>query len=75
LSNHAWLVCLWALRDYRNLAFRLTSPMLSAMAREAFFLVSKNRKALSAILNLRSAHEVQNELRKVAVPGCLSEQK
>jgi hypothetical protein len=25
LGNHAWIVCLWALRDYRDLAFRLTS--------------------------------------------------
>lgn len=28
LGNHGWIVCLWALRDYRDLAFRLTSPAL-----------------------------------------------
>ena len=46
LGNHAWIVCLWALRDYRYLAFRLTSPALSLMSREAFIAVSRNRLAL-----------------------------
>jgi len=73
-GNHAWVVCLWALNDYRGLAFRLTSPLLSLMAREAFTVVSKNRLALSAILQLRSDRQLEQQLRKVVVPRCQVEQ-
>src|SRR5690242_18190850 len=65
LGNHAWIVCLWALRGYRDLAFRLTSPFLLPMAREAFALVSRNRAALSAMLRLRSERDMENQLREV----------
>ena len=72
-GNHAWVVCLWALREYRELAFRLTSPLLALMAREAFAVVSKNRYALSNMLRLRSDRELEQQLRKVVVPQCLPE--
>ncbi len=75
LGNHAWIVCLWALREYRDLAFRLTSPLLLAMAREAFAIVSKNRAALSGMLKLRSERELEQQLRKVIVPRCQNEPK
>jgi len=75
LGNHAWIVCLWALRRYRDLAFRLTSPLLLLMAREAFAVVSKNRSALSHMLGLRSQRELEQELRKVVVPRCQTEPK
>jgi len=70
LGNRAWIVCLWALRDYRSLAVRLTSPLLSLMAREAFTVISKNRSALSSLLSLRSEREIEQQLRKVLVPQC-----
>ena len=70
LGNHAWIVCLWALRDYRDFAFRLTSPALLLMAREAFIAVSKNRLALSSVLGLRSGLEIEQKFRKVAAPQC-----
>ena len=75
LGNHAWIVCLWALREYRDLAFRLTSPLLLSMAREAFAVVSKRRSALSSLLRLRSERELEIELRKVVVPKCRPEAK
>ena len=70
LGNHAWIVCLWALRAYRDLAFRLTGPLLSLMVREAFAVVSKNRSELSRMLALRSERELEQQLRKVVVPRC-----
>ncbi len=73
LGNHAWIVCLWALRDYRDLAFRLTSPLLLLMAREAFAVLSANRAALSGMLSLRSERELEQQLRKVVVPKCQTE--
>ncbi len=75
LGNRAWIVCLWALRGYRDLAFRLTSPLLLLMAREAFAVLSKNRSALSRMLKLRSERELEQQLRKVIVPRCQTEPK
>jgi len=74
-GDHAWIVCLWALRDYRDLAVRLTSPLLSLMAREAFTIVSKNRHVLSNLLRLQSEREIEQQLRKVVVPRCQIEPK
>jgi predicted DCC family thiol-disulfide oxidoreductase YuxK len=75
LGNHAWIVCLWALRGYRDLAFRLTSPLLLQMVREAFAVVSKNRSALSSLLRLRNEREIEQQFRKVVVPKCQIEPK
>jgi len=74
-GNHAWIACLWALKEYRDLAFRLTSPPLALLAREAFVVVSKNRQTLSSMLQLRSDRELEQQLRKVVVPQCQGEQK
>jgi predicted DCC family thiol-disulfide oxidoreductase YuxK len=70
LGNHAWIICLWALREYRDLAVRLTSPPLLLLAREAFAVVSSNRSALSSMLSVRSEREMEQQLRKVAAPRC-----
>jgi predicted DCC family thiol-disulfide oxidoreductase YuxK len=75
LGNHAWIVCLWALQGYRDLALRLTSPLLVLMAREAFTVVSRNRYALSGMLKLRNEREIEQQLRKVVVPRCQIEPK
>jgi predicted DCC family thiol-disulfide oxidoreductase YuxK len=75
LGNRAWTVCLWALRDYRELAFRLTSPALSLIYREAFIAVARNRLAFSRLLRLRNGREIEQQLRKVAVPRCQTEPK
>jgi predicted DCC family thiol-disulfide oxidoreductase YuxK len=68
LGNHAWIVCLWALQGYRDLALRLASPLLVLMAREAFTVVSRNRNALSSMLRLRNEREIEQQLRKVVTP-------
>jgi predicted DCC family thiol-disulfide oxidoreductase YuxK len=70
LGNRAWIVCLWALRDYRNLAVRLISPPLLLLAREAFTVVSRNRFALSGLLGLGDQRAIEQRLRKVAIPKC-----
>jgi predicted DCC family thiol-disulfide oxidoreductase YuxK len=75
LGNRAWIVCLWALREYRDLAFRLTSPALLLMSREAFSAVSRNRLALSSLLRLRTGREIEQQLRRVVVPRCQTEPK
>ncbi len=70
LGNRAWVVCLWALRGYRDLALRLTNPLLARMGREAYAVVSRNRYALSSLLRLHNEREIEQQLRKVVVPRC-----
>lgn len=75
LGNRAWIVCLWALREYRDLAFRLTSPALLLLSREAFVTVSRNRLTLSSLLGLREPLEMEHQLRRVTVPRCQTDPK
>jgi predicted DCC family thiol-disulfide oxidoreductase YuxK len=75
LGNRAWIVCLWALREYRNLAFRLTSPALLLLSREAFLTISKNRLTLSSLLGLRDPRQMEYQLRRVTVPRCQTDPK
>lgn len=70
LGNRAWLVCLWALRDYRDWAVRLSSPVMMPVARQVFGAISVNRAAISKVLGLASEQEIVRQLREVAVPGC-----
>jgi predicted DCC family thiol-disulfide oxidoreductase YuxK len=46
----AFLVCLWALADYREWSYRLSGPELAPLAKRFFALVSSRRKRLAAFL-------------------------
>jgi predicted DCC family thiol-disulfide oxidoreductase YuxK len=46
-GDNAWIICLWALCEYRQWATRLASPMLRPLARQAFAAVSQHRLAFS----------------------------
>jgi predicted DCC family thiol-disulfide oxidoreductase YuxK len=70
LGNHAFIMCLWALRGYRNWARRLSSPMLRPVARQAFEAVSRNRRNVSALLGLKSETELKESLNEVTIPPC-----
>lgn len=47
---HAWIMCLWALKNYREHAQRLAHPVLLPLARTVCELLSRNRFFLSDIL-------------------------
>lgn len=49
----AWVMCLWALRDFREWSQRLASPAMQAIARKVVHLISANRLTLSSLLRLR----------------------
>ena len=53
----AWLMCLWALRNYRDWSFRLSSPELLPTTRRVVSMISQNRRALDGVgkLLLRDA--------------------
>ena len=66
----AWIMCLWALREYRTWALRLSAPALLPFARQAFELLSRNRKAISRRLGLLPEHELVEKLHAAAAPTC-----
>jgi predicted DCC family thiol-disulfide oxidoreductase YuxK len=47
---NAWIMCLWALENYREHAQRLAHPVLLPLARTVCELLSRNRFFLSDIL-------------------------
>ena len=69
-GTEAWLMCLWALTEYREWSERLASPALAPVARQAFTLLSKNRKKLSDWLHLLPEDVVANRLRGAGPPAC-----
>jgi predicted DCC family thiol-disulfide oxidoreductase YuxK len=42
-----WVMCLWALQDYRALAIRLANPLLLPLARTVCQMISRNRSFIS----------------------------
>jgi predicted DCC family thiol-disulfide oxidoreductase YuxK len=67
LNDHAWIMVLYAMVEYREWAARLTHPLLMPLARQAFAALSKNRHFLSSFL---STETIAAELRKVEVEPC-----
>ncbi len=70
LGDRAWIMVLWALREYRRWARRLSSPALLPLVRQAVATLSQNRKGLSHLLGLRSEDELKRHLDNVTVPPC-----
>jgi len=58
----AWVVTLWALKDFRGWAKRFARPGLKPFARSLFEFVSSNRQVVSRILALESDLRVQERL-------------
>jgi len=46
----AWVMCLWALREYRETALKLSTPETMPMARRLIAWVSRNRLWLSSAM-------------------------
>jgi hypothetical protein len=51
-GDSAWIVVLWALRDYRQWSKRLASPSMLPLARAMFAKLSQYRGAVSCSLGL-----------------------
>ena len=64
-ERRAWIMCLYALQEYREWSIRLARPMLLPLARQAFALLSKNRSRISRWLDLASEAEIAETLRQV----------
>jgi predicted DCC family thiol-disulfide oxidoreductase YuxK len=70
LGDGAWIMVLWALREYRGWARRLASPALLPLARQGFAAISRHKLGISRLLGLRSETDVKNYLRSQTVPPC-----
>lgn len=69
-DGRAWIMSLYALEDYREWALRLAHPLLLPLARQAFALISKQRRRISYWLDLASEVEIAETLRHVEAPAC-----
>jgi len=49
-GSDAWIMCLYALKEYRELSARLSHPLLRPFARKAYETVARNRLAISTLL-------------------------
>ena len=58
-EDEAWLMVLWALEEYRPWAERLSTPGLRSLGRQAFVMLSENRRALSGLLGYTNDAELQ----------------
>ena len=71
LNNHAWIMVLYAMVEYRDWAARLTHPILAPLARQAFAALSKNRHRLSSWLSTEDPETIAGELRQVELEPCV----
>jgi predicted DCC family thiol-disulfide oxidoreductase YuxK len=70
VGNRAWILCLWALYEYRGCAARLARPALLPFAQQAFAVLSRHRTGFSRLLRLRSDAELGELLGGVSPLAC-----
>ena len=61
-GGSAWIMCLYALRRYRELSFKLAHPMLLPLAKKMCHVVSNHRGRLSRLFPCASREELAREL-------------
>ncbi len=61
-GGSAWIMCLYALRRYRELSFKLAHPMLLPLAKKMCHVVSNNRMRLSKFFPGASREDLAREL-------------
>jgi predicted DCC family thiol-disulfide oxidoreductase YuxK len=69
-GQYAWIMCLYALRDYRAWSQRLAHPALLPFARQACEWVARNRLTLSRLLLQASAGELTQKFRAMPPVVC-----
>jgi predicted DCC family thiol-disulfide oxidoreductase YuxK len=69
-DDGAWIVCLWALVEYRPWAHRLSRGTLRHLARKAWGVVSSNRAEISRMLALKSDADLARRLDEQPADRC-----
>jgi predicted DCC family thiol-disulfide oxidoreductase YuxK len=65
----AFLMCLYALTEYREWSVRLSNPALMPLARKGFELVSTRRHHINEWLGLETDDQVKDQLEQTVGPG------
>lgn len=68
-GHHAWIMCLYALKEYRQWAQRLSHPALQPFARRLCDVVAKNRLSLSRFVKMPD-HEMVKSLANLPDTKC-----
>ena len=70
-GDKAWVICFYALTNYRPLAVRLARPGMAGLARRAYAAISTNRRAISALLGMKGDDNLRDDLQaEPDVPHC-----
>jgi predicted DCC family thiol-disulfide oxidoreductase YuxK len=69
-GSDAWLICLYALTEYREWSYRLARPGLRPLARAGFEWLSRNRRSLSRQLRLAPEEHVRAALAPLEPTSC-----
>ena len=64
-GGKAWVMCLWALREYRELSLRMGSPLFLPLAKRVCNLISKNRMRLSRWFFRGGAKAAEKEVERI----------
>jgi predicted DCC family thiol-disulfide oxidoreductase YuxK len=68
-GQYAWIMCLYALRDYRAWSQRLAQPALLPFAQKVCELVSEHRLAISGFLK-DPIEELSERLQRIPTEAC-----
>jgi predicted DCC family thiol-disulfide oxidoreductase YuxK len=71
-GSHAWIMCLYALREYREWSQRLAHPALLPLARRICELISENRLSLSQWFTNANFDELSDALDAERSESCQS---
>ena len=69
-DTQAYIMCFYALENYREWAFRLSTPALMPLARQAFRFLSRNRSRISHWLGLEGEARLARKLELEMPPQC-----
>ncbi|MEM9414779.1 MAG: DCC1-like thiol-disulfide oxidoreductase family protein [Planctomycetota bacterium] len=69
-NDKAWVMCFYALREYRSLSMRLAKPGMAGLARRAYHLIAANRRALSWLIGGDEAEVAERLRRSIDPPRC-----
>jgi predicted DCC family thiol-disulfide oxidoreductase YuxK len=70
VGERAWIMCLYALEDYRELAVRLAQPYAMPFAERICKLISHNRIGISRALRFADWMDSENEKSPPTMPVC-----
>jgi predicted DCC family thiol-disulfide oxidoreductase YuxK len=72
-GQYAWIMCLYALRDYRVWSQHLAHPALLPLARHICELVSRNRLTMSGLFLKDPIEKLSDRLRAIPPEVCRTE--